>query len=310
MKITQKYHCDYFETLVLSGGGSRGIAYVGCIKILVAFDILTYIRNYVGCSIGSLIVTLLCCGYTFNELETLMLDFDYIKLQDLDFINFFVQFGIDSGNKLELFIDKLIEKKTKIKNCTFAQLYTFNSKNLVINTTCLSTQSILYCCHSTTPDLIISKACRMSCSIPFLYTPVKYNNQLYIDGAVMDNFPIYYLKNTKTLGIQLTYDNNTTLNENVFINYCNNIFECINKKIIIEDNPYLVTITINCPLGFHSMTLDNVSKLRIFDTGYNQTLKVLKNFYNKYRFYCLYSDIVCSITNFLYIFNKYKNNIF
>lgn len=35
-------------------------------------------------------------------------------------------------------------------------------------------------------------ACKISMSVPFLFEAIRVNGDLYIDGGVMDNFPLTY----------------------------------------------------------------------------------------------------------------------
>ena len=51
-----------------------------------------------------------------------------------------------------------------------------------------------YICHKTYPDLSLYKAIRMSISIPFYFTPVEYNGNLYVDGGCVDDFPLHKFK--------------------------------------------------------------------------------------------------------------------
>ena len=40
----------------------------------------------------------------------------------------------------------------------------------------------------------------MSTSVPFYYQPVNYNNELYIDGGILDNYPIQEGDKNKSRG--------------------------------------------------------------------------------------------------------------
>ena len=53
--------------LVISGGGVKGILHLGALKILEEKYIKKY-KNFAGSSAGSIIVLLLCIGYTYNDI--------------------------------------------------------------------------------------------------------------------------------------------------------------------------------------------------------------------------------------------------
>ena len=61
----------------------------------------------------------------------------------------------------------------------------------------------VYFNHINTPDCQVVDAILMSISIPFLFTPFKYENKLYLDGGLTNNYPIDYFKDNidNTLGI-------------------------------------------------------------------------------------------------------------
>ena len=44
--------------------------------------------------------------------------------------------------------------------------------------------------HTTFPTLHLSDMIQMTSSIPIVFTPVKYNNEYYMDGGFMNNCPL------------------------------------------------------------------------------------------------------------------------
>ena len=64
--------------LVLSGGGTRGAAHIGVLKILERENIP--VVGIVGTSIGSVIGGLYACGYTAQELEEILTGTDLLSL--------------------------------------------------------------------------------------------------------------------------------------------------------------------------------------------------------------------------------------
>ena len=50
-------------------------------------------------------------------------------------------------------------------------------------------------------------AIRMSFSIPFVFTPVKYNNNFYVDGSVLNDFPIDLCDKDNFIGIFISLIN-------------------------------------------------------------------------------------------------------
>ncbi len=64
--------------LVLSGGGAKGLAHIGVLKILEEAGVrIDYIG---GTSMGAIIGALYSSGYSANELDSIVTSFDYIQL--------------------------------------------------------------------------------------------------------------------------------------------------------------------------------------------------------------------------------------
>lgn len=58
--------------------------------------------------------------------------------------------------------------------------------------------------HKNTPDMPIHKAVRISASYPFIFKPIEYEGDLYVDGGIVNNYPLYVFDNIdKTIGVKL-----------------------------------------------------------------------------------------------------------
>ena len=123
--------------------------------------------------------------------------------------------------------------------------------------------------------------------IPIIYKPIRYNDDLYIDGGVYNNFPYkYFDKNSNdTLGIYVksTYSNN---NE-TFMCYLNNIIFSIFDNITdfsINNKKYNICYINFTDSSNNDFNIDNDLQLSIkldkinenFNYGYN----VLKSYLN------------------------------
>ena len=66
------------ENLVFSGGGLKGIAYVGCIKALEEYDIIPNIKCISATSIGAIFAYGMLLGYSSYQLQELLNKIDLI----------------------------------------------------------------------------------------------------------------------------------------------------------------------------------------------------------------------------------------
>jgi NTE family protein len=189
--------------LVLSGGGARGFAHIGVLKVLEENRIpIDYI---VGTSMGSIIGGLYAIGLTPEEIEQgvkniawnkVFDDFAYReyktfrrKQDDFDFFNIYrlginengiqVSPGLIEGQQIELALDRLAHPGFQINNyddfrIPFRAIATNieNGKPFVIKSGNLA------------------RAMRASMSIPGALPPITIDDALLVDGGIANNIPI------------------------------------------------------------------------------------------------------------------------
>lgn len=175
--------------LSLSGGGNFALAQVGALVELEKYKDYLDIKNINSVSCGSIIGALYAVGYTPEEIKTIFFNLKFDKLIcDTNMTNYSIiyRFGMYEGTKLETEIERLIMVKTNVKNCTFSQC----EKNLTIIATNLNHQKPAFFNKSLTPEMVISKAIRMSIAYPIVFTPVLYEGDYYGDGGECIHYPI------------------------------------------------------------------------------------------------------------------------
>jgi len=181
------------KCLVFSGGAQKGIVYLGILKFLEEIGIINDFECFYGTSVGSIMAVLISIGYTVRELEYLLTKTKIAELISLDNLNietFLSNFGFFQPLKLYKLIRLLIEKKTGIINITFRQHYEKYQKKVVITGSCISEFKCYYFSVDTYPDMSIIDAITISTCIPILFQPIEFENKMFIDGAIYDNFPI------------------------------------------------------------------------------------------------------------------------
>jgi len=181
-----------YRKLVLSGGGIKGISFVGAIKILNLYGILDTIDTYVGCSAGAIISLFLSIGYQHYELYQLFTKINFFDYQEINVENFLTKKGMDSGNKLMRLFEAITKRKGVSFETTFIDLYQKTSKELIIGGSNITTNRVRYFSYKNTPNVSVLQALRISISYPFIFEPVEFENHIYIDGALLDPFPIKY----------------------------------------------------------------------------------------------------------------------
>ncbi|AEQ33087.1 patatin-like phospholipase [Acanthamoeba polyphaga mimivirus] len=215
------------KNLSLCGGGFYGYAEIGALKELEKYKQFFEIENISGVSVGSIVAALYAVGYTIDEMTKIVFKMNFDDLIQDNYFTYYKlweKFGMYDATKLEQEIERLIAEKTHIKLCTFSQI----KINLTIISTNLNYQRAIYFNKINTPDMIISKAVRMSIGYPLVMTPVLFNGDLYGDGGEFINYPITMFKNLdETIGI--TFANNNENNDGTLKNriQINTLYEYI-----------------------------------------------------------------------------------
>jgi NTE family protein len=212
-----------YENLVFSGGGIKGVAYARIPKILDECGILKNIKRVAGTSAGSIAALLIALKYTPDQIDKIFSQLDFNNFIDSNLITLrlfrlLFKTGIQSGNNLSKWIQCKIVYKTKNPDITFKELYEYSKMELVIVAINFNTECVEYFSHKTSPDMPVWLAVRASASLPTFFEIVEYNQQSYIDGGILANFPIWVfddpnsyefnpdlinLTNEKTLGFRL-----------------------------------------------------------------------------------------------------------
>ena len=161
--------------LVLSGGGARGIAHIGVIEELEkqGFEI----SSVAGTSMGAVVGGVYALG-KMEEYKNWLYSLDKIKLFSLVDFTFSTQ-GLVKGDKLlntiRTFIPDANIEELRIPYASVAADI-INKKEVVF----------------TTGSLF--DAIRASMAIPTVFTPVKTEHGLLIDGGIINNIPIDHVK--------------------------------------------------------------------------------------------------------------------
>ncbi len=192
--------------LVLSGGGAKGLAHIGALKVIEEAGIrIDYIG---GTSMGAIIGALYASGYSARQLDSIFKEVDFDKLiQDelpraaktfqekenedryaliLPFDGFKISFpsAISKGQNVYNLLVKLLYHVNHIDN--------FN--DLPIPFLCVATNI-----ETGTPVVLdkgyLPEAITASGAFPSLFEAVEINNEVLIDGGVVNNYPIDEVKN-------------------------------------------------------------------------------------------------------------------
>jgi NTE family protein len=201
------YMSHLIDTLIISGGGAKSVSVLGSLKYLEDKLIIKNIRRYAGSSAGAILCLLLNIGYSAQEIRDSFFSQDSSLINDPFYkkpFNIFYYYGINSGNKLVEYIKQLLVNKGFDKDITFDDLKNKTNKILVMTGTSLTDQNTYYFNYKTTPNMKVVDALRISISIPIFFTSVNYKikdtEHIFIDGGILENFPIHYFETCDEIG--------------------------------------------------------------------------------------------------------------
>lgn len=189
--------------VVLAGGGAKGVAHIGALKVIeeagIPIDIV------VGNSMGAIVGGLYSIGYTPTEMDSIVRTQDWLRLlldtpdrqdeklslkKQYDHYLLHIPFddekreswrntGVIRGKNITSLLQRLASPlpdtidfdRLPVRFCAIAtdviggQIFEFHSGNLV-------------------------EAMRSSMAIPGVFTPVKKDSMLLVDGCILNNFPV------------------------------------------------------------------------------------------------------------------------
>ena len=260
-----------YDTICLSGGGVKGISFIGALEYIEEnkYIELQSINNFVGTSIGSIVSFFLSLDYTIEEIKEFIMDFNFTKLiPEINIENILLLHGVDTGEKIMLIVSHFLKEKYNIDDITFEEHYKLTNKKLTIIGTNFTKSCEEVFNYELTPNISVLTAIRISMSIPIMFTPVHYNDNYYIDGGVVNNFPLNHCNPNTTLGIYIKNSNNNML-ENIIslsIGCISIITDNISIKHCINNNYDIIEIK-NYNAEFTNFELTSEIKQKLYTLG-------------------------------------------
>ncbi|WP_368732350.1 patatin-like phospholipase family protein [Winogradskyella ouciana] len=191
--------------LVLSGGGAKGFAHIGALKVIDSLGIkIDYIS---GTSMGAIIGSLYATGYSGKQLENLFNTIDFDELINDKFPRASKPFyERDNSEKyavslpfdrFNISLPSALSRGQSVYNLLYQMMLPVNNvrdfENLPIPFFCIATNI------ETGESIIMDKgnlaeAVTASGALPSLFQPVIIDDKILIDGGVTNNFPVEELR--------------------------------------------------------------------------------------------------------------------
>ena len=188
--------------VVLSGGGAKGTAHIGALKVIEEAGIpIDYV---VGTSMGAIVGGLYSIGYTPQQLDSM------VNAQNWKFLL------SDAPNPKDVLLDDRLKSERYVLSIPFslksanisdagiikgrnlARLFStltdgyqdsVNFNRLPIPFACVS-ENLVYGSEVVFHEGILATAMRSSMSIPGVFVPVDLNGMVLVDGGMVNNYPV------------------------------------------------------------------------------------------------------------------------
>jgi len=231
--------------LVLSGGGAKGLAHIGVLKIIDSLGVR--IDHIGGTSMGAAIGGLYASGYSAKQLDSIFKEIDFDILigdkvprpsKTFQERKNFEKYGLSLPIKnFKILLPSSISRGQNLFNLftklTIDLSSISNFNNLPIPFYCMATDM------ETGSSVILDKgnlaeAILISNTLPTLFQPVAYNGKLLMDGGISNNYPIEHLL-TKDLDFIIGVSVEDNLLSKDQIKSISDIFTQINNFRSIDD---------------------------------------------------------------------------
>lgn len=170
--------------LALGGGGARGFAHIGILKVLERHHIKV---NYLsGTSMGGIIAAAYAAGYSPTDLENEARK----KTQTSELIKLIdpvpPRRGLLKGNRVQDYLTDLLGDCKSFEDLEIP---------LVLNAVDLNSGELIYFSHGDLLPALFATIC-----IPGVFPPIQYQGRCLVDGGVLNNLPIQPIR---TLGADI-----------------------------------------------------------------------------------------------------------
>lgn len=218
--------------IVLSSGGIRGLAFVGALLELKKINMLKYVNEILGVSIGSLFGLGLCLKYSIEEMYMLGSNMDFTLLINIDpdlAFEYFEKFGVDDGSQLKKFVSSILKAKGYNIDITFKELHEKTNYYFRCFATNLNNCTLKEFSYIKTPHEQVLFGVVASMSIPCFYIPQMKDSILYVDGAVLNSYPISLVsEENKERVLGFTFSENHVQKETIktITNFFEQMYAC------------------------------------------------------------------------------------
>ena len=175
------------------------IGHIGVLAALLEAGALSGVQSWYGCSGGAICALLGAIGVSAGWLRDFATHFQmrlFGTISDDFLTSYMTTWGVNSGEEGLAVFGRFLETwEPGCSSWTFADLAAARpGRRFAVTATNVTRGTLAWFSEETTPGMRILEAVRVSCSIPFFFTPwVGPEGDLYCDGAILEPYPWEHL---------------------------------------------------------------------------------------------------------------------
>ena len=279
------------EHLVMSGAGTNGLVQLGLLHYLLDnnYFVLSNIKSIYGTSAGAIISILILIGVSVSEIKDYVIQRPWEKFFDISF----QEKGIFQSTHLYDMVKPFMLAYDIPDTYTLLELYEKSGIDLHIFTTKINGLVCVDLNHITYPTITLSEVIMMTASVPVVFTPIKYNNEYYVDGGLINNCPLQSIQKQNynpdsILIIDIAQQCPVYTEESTMFDYIHILF--LNSLNIISSNHYnkmcmheykhyyVLDVESMCKSEVWLQFIQNMEyRQQLYDYGYQYLTKTEKN---------------------------------
>ncbi len=221
--IDHEYKRTLYRNLVFKGGGVRGIAYMGALKVLDEYRIVENIERVAGTSAGAIAAAILAFRLSIPQTQDLFHTLELPKIpqsitkprrgilsgfmDEENYRRFLTKYGwYSSAYFYEWLMETIAGQCEGNGRATFKDFRERGFRDLYIVAANISRQRAEVFSALDTPNVAVADAVRMSMSIPIYFEALRFDGKsfgsgdYYVDGGLFDNFPTHIFDRQELAG--------------------------------------------------------------------------------------------------------------
>ncbi len=229
-------------------------------------------ESVAGTSGGSMVAALVASGKTSPELSDLIQKIDFSKFLKVSLGSLlWNRSGYNNGMALFKFMDNILQG---------AQFKDMKIPLAIVATDIEKSKPFLFS-QGRSPRTSVALACKASSAVPFVYDSVNYQGAILVDGGLVNNIPLRYLKG-RAPKVGINVEDSGTSKITGPISLAQAVISTLlssnegTQELLAKNEGASIISVSSGDVWFLDATLTEKQKTSLFQEGYSQVMKWLE----------------------------------